>query len=254
MPTYAGEKTFTEQTVDEQDFDPTNGWSKVRVWVGAHDGLTDFLNSGTLNGTTRIKTSKDGIYATVRANFAIDGPGGGGSGVTPDPISRTWESVPNRAQLSVWEHPRVITVLNDYTPAQAALLRARIEQGLQDFNADLQIGENGELNFLYAWLLKKIEVFDTSRPVLRKTETVYTTTSGLEAQHANEGKYFTYAQLTEHEPTLDAARLIDAAGQKDLVWYKWAAEVRELGRGLSQIVQEYEGLGAIQTDLYEAAS
>lgn len=262
---YAGAIEFIEQPSGGRRYRPETGWTRVRIWKGATNQVNAFLEQTTIAGflTVEIEDDPDG-YSTVKCDYAYD-PASGGQGSTsqPDPLARTWELIPNRIEKSVWEQPWVTKALKEYPANEIAGIRQFIELALEEFKdpnsftIGVRPGFSDEFKPLYMLLLKKVEAFRDTQYVLRKTETVIPTISGLKAQHSNVGRFFTYAQLVEHEPTLDAAKLIDSAnlgpGGLGLIWFKFAPEVRELGRGQWQIVQEYEGDYDYEPSIYQAA-
>lgn len=115
---------------------------------------------------------------------------------------------------------------------------------------------NGKADWMFEELVKDENAVDlTHRPVLRKTERVYSWTS-LVASHTNREKLYSYAGLVAYETTITAATLLATAGlSSDFpYWLKMPARVSTASQGQYVIAQEYLGFAAADVNRWPAAT
>lgn len=277
---YAGAVDFVEQP-SRRRFRSGDGWSRVRIWRGATTKLDDFLNSRTLDGSSNVEALEDGDgFSVVTADFAVESGTGQGSSNLVDPVSRTWTLQGNDVEVTPFALPKVqaelkkigdITVRAQVIADIQTLVRGDRTIEIVDPNGkvttvvltvDLILGALSGFSGINIDLMRGlieamasgVEAFPVSQYVLRKTETVIATVTGMKAQHLYVGKMLTYSQLTSHEPTLDAALLIEPAELKDDFWLKRSPTVDQVNRGQFQITQEYWAFKDFNSFVYESAS
>lgn len=222
----------------------------------------------------------DGI-TTARIGFASDNEG------TPIPsggadyglIERQWELDWEQEEVSIgsgyngkllaaywtgWP-AAVVKAAGEYRTALEAWLQQDTvtEAGKPDittYKAKINLPAagttlNAKADWMFDELVKDESAVDlTHRPVLRKTERVYSWTS-LVASHSNREHIFAYAALVAVETTLAGATLLATAGiSTDFpLWLKMPARVSTASQGQYLITQEYLGFGAVDANRWPAA-
>lgn len=203
----------------------------------------------------------------VEIGFGVTGPDGTKLTAEDDDyglVSRKWTKDVNRIPVSLLAHWRVEILhdvdvewpdrvrLNAIAYAQALRQYTRGERedepdrnGWRDAAAPSGHTVDTDEAEVVDWLFREFAVdedasHETSNPVLRKVETVISSTR-LEAVESNKERFHTYAAMQAAEGSLSAAVIIDAAGYGDLYWLKHEPVVDDSTAGRFEIVQEWEG-------------
>jgi hypothetical protein len=267
---------FTEQT-SERTWNATAGWQRVRVWEGPESELDGFYSSIAPPGYVASRESFRPLGQTsagdttvkhwmrVELTYGIQATTGEGS--DPGLISRIWSLHPVEDQVEI-----INSAIAEPLRARSANWPRALLHFAEAWRADLvkkastevaihpsgptapytnpapptppSGATGGEISLANEILNRLVKDPGAHRVenhyVLRKTEVVNSLTA-LKAVHANVNRQFSYAGLAAAEPTLPTAALIDAPGLAGFTWHKKAPQVEQVGRGLFQIVAEWEG-------------
>ncbi len=260
-----GNVNFVELTTQRR-YNLNSGWSLVRRWRGAKQLLNTFLGSQLPAGYANLEIEEEGAIAMVTATYATEDNNNENK---PDVISRVWTLVGNDIQKPVFEL-RKFADLTKNDPGLLVRINAALDQYQEDLREKIKNGEstagfkfipppvfNGtpqenQLAASLAELMQRdIQTYDDSQYVLRKTETVYGSSS-VRPAHTHVGRFFNYGSLLASEPTLPAAALIDASNLQSLFWLKRTPTVEQTNRGQFQITQEYWGAARYEEVIHEA--
>lgn len=242
-----GSSAFLE-TSRRQGWRQSSGYFEEVTYEGPTSGLETFLTSGLLAGFTEYSYEGDDDLTFVKAQYAWSAPGGVES--EPGLVERIWEMDKDQLEKTLWEHPDVLEYTKDWTIAEKAQFRKKVE----DILAGETTVETGTtpVDFLLSRLASGVEVFQVTAFVLRKTE-VIRRGSAIRASYANINRVYDYAGILAHEPTLAGEALIDLAGLTTWQWRKEAPTITPTSGGLLQITQEYRGAEKWDTWIYKAA-
>lgn len=261
-----GNVNFVELTTQRR-YNLNTGWSLVRRWRGAKQLLSTFLGNQVPAGYANLEIEEEGAIAMVTATYATEDNNNENK---PDVISRVWTLVGNDIQRPLAELPKYA----ELTFKDPELL-IKINAAIDAFQSELQEAiskkqsiasiafvpppvNNGtpldnQMAIELAQLIRReFQTFDDSQYVLRKTETVYGSSS-VRPAHVNVRRYLTYASLLASEPTLPSAALIDASNLQGLYWLKRTPTVEQTNRGQFQITQEYWGTDRFEIPIYQTA-
>lgn len=229
----------------------TGGAFQERVWE-VPTGRLAFFQSQTLpTGYTDISYEQDEDLTIVRAVFSAATADQIGNPADDGLIERHWELDGDDLETSLWAHPKIVAATAGDTTLESAQLRSLIEKILS--GEVTEIPGTTDIDELVKRLAKGIEVFQESKFVLRKVETVRKGTS-IRPSFANLNRSFGYTALLAAEPSLASENIIQASGLTALKWLKGAPQVAPTQDGLWQINQEYKGADQWDTWIYPAAS
>jgi hypothetical protein len=204
---YIGNVHFTEQPSSIQ-FREGAGWRRVRTWTGAKALLGQPGEFVLPDFACDVDVKYGPVQAEIQATYQL-----------VDPTSFTWELIGNDYQVSIWEHPRMVTIMNALPSddARVTLAAAILKASRQDpptLPSKLDIGTTivgaikDEVKAFYTRLLLQQDSFYVSQYVLSKTilasskSDQVSTQSEFLANHTDVLSIYTYAQLLVEEPTL----------------------------------------------------
>jgi len=277
-----GDVSFTEQP-PEIDAQPGVSTRVTRTWTGARDQLVEFLVTRFPIGGANLSIRQEGSQATVKATYGYDP---NNPNTPPDPLSRVWKLDGNDIEITPFALPQVQIELAKITDATKRALVVADIRALVDGQREIEVVDdhgNRDTIQLTANLIvdavvadwpavnktvllglidamaSGIDSFPVSQYVLRKTETVVPSITGLHAQHDYVGKILSYAALLDVEPTLafdPTALLIDFLGLNDptepTFWLKRRPVTDPVVGGHWQIVQEYWAFKTFSKFVYGA--
>jgi hypothetical protein len=242
-----GSSEFVEQPGTKRVWRQDSGWNTKRTWEGPLTGADSFVNNTLPAGYTEIEVVDDGELCTISAFYGTQAGTGSGGGVVADPIARVWRLLGNDLEKSLWEKPEVKAITASLTIAELAALRASVDAIIR--GESYTEPTDSTLASLVSHLARGIEAYPCSQFVLRKTETVYRSTS-IRPSYQNLNRLFSYSGLLTYEPTLASEDLIASADLVSLYWLKRSPTVEPSQRGQLEITQEYWGVESYDSWIY----
>lgn len=250
------------------------GWELVQIWQGPSGAakatrdlwLAEQAGYTALEFEDSLPTDTGDAVCQATITFAADQNGTVVPDTDPDYglLSRSWSLVGSDEQLAVEANPNVVA-LQDFSEDWPIQIRAYVEQykkrqkeaieewgftentspAFDTWNLPAPTGASAGLianaeAYASLLLLSDNPVYETSRYVLKKTETV-TSWSTLVVSHTNVNRWHSWSSLVSAEPTLSATGLIQTAGLTGLIWLKKTPEVVNASRGNYELTQEYWG-------------
>jgi len=206
---FIGNVHFTEQEPQTQ-YREGQGWREVRTWTGAKQWLGEFVLP---DGASDVDVKIGPVTVEIQATYQF-----------LEPTVITWELIGNDHELSIWEHPKIVAILNalpndDGRVALASKILEAKNQVPPTLPSVLFAGYPNpewvsELKQFYTKLLLNQDTFYTSQYVLSKTEIgsarndTTSTSAVFKIDHANVFSIFRYDQLIQEEPSLNLQSII----------------------------------------------
>ncbi len=199
-----GEVILTEQPESFQ-YREGQGWKQVRTWTGAKAKLGQFVLP---DFACDVDVRLGPVQAEVQATYQLS-----------EPTAITWELIGNDLELSIWQHPKIVAILNalpdDDTRVAlwSTLLKAKNADPVT-LPSQLDLGDPllnpylTEIREFYTRLILFQDSFYTSQYVLSKTEIgsaqndQVATANVFKLDHTNVFSIFNYDQLIQEEPSL----------------------------------------------------
>ena len=231
----------------EMRYTPIRGWQTVRIWRGSPEailGLVPYVAYAAIN----IEVVPDPPYTQLRVTYGLLDDGSQPS--DPNHVTSLWTLQGNDLEKSLWEHPKVVAVLDAMDDAGLAQFRQDIAAALEKHTPPslASFSSNATLVAFYRELLRGTESFNVSQYVLRHTQTV-PPNSNVKPSLTNVGKVFSTTLLSTAEsiPGTILFTLPDGS------WLKRTPTVEQTGNGKFQITQEWWHAIAYSPFLYETA-
>ncbi len=196
------------------------GWQMVRRWTGAKAVLNEFVLP---NFASDVDVRLGPVQAEIQATYQL-----------LDPTSFSWELIGNDHEVSIWEHPKFVSIMNALgegvngddlrVSLMATLLKAKSTDPITLPSA-LDLGDPflnpylRKIQKFYTLLVLNQDTFYTSQYVLSKTILASSsadrdvTESEFKANHRNVFSIYDYSQLLTEEPTLaQGSSVVEATG------------------------------------------
>jgi hypothetical protein len=222
----------------------TRGWKasigafEQSSWEGPTSSLSTFIAS-LAGGFSEIDMVTDGELTEVTVRWARESVEGIGNVNEDGLIEDSWGLDGNDLEKTLWEHPKVQSILLEMSYEEIFNLRQFVDEMLT--NGVFASHPEADINELIQRLVTGVDAFPVSQYVLRHTRVV-TRQSVLAPNYANVLQIHSYSQLIAAEPTLASANLVDAAElETGWSWLKKTPTVRPVSRGLWELEQEYWG-------------
>jgi hypothetical protein len=225
----------------------------ARIFEGPTSQLATWLTANAGAGIAGWEVEEQGEHCVVTLTYESGQLSGYGTGNdSTGLVEDLWELEGADEDVSLWQWPALVTVIDGYTSTQLATLRKTIEDAYGGTDPG-NLG-NATLNKFARWALQGIETFPSSTYVLRHTLVVRRNTT-LKATHANIGKIFTYAKLlaATESASLVNQNIIAASDLTTWLWKKMTPDVKPTSRGLWEITQDYVGGVWFDSDLFPNA-